>query len=108
MSTTFAADYRRIVAPRLRQSARYHALLIAIGTETFHEASGDMIALAYRLGAARLHEELRWDLHDTIAGWLLEALEAELAAWDEAHRLAARVGADIDRHEARCSGEAPP
>lgn len=107
MSSTFAADFRRIVAPRLRQSARYHALLIAIGTQTFHDATGDMIALAYRLGAARLDEELRWDLHDAIAAWLLEALEAELAAWDEAHRLAARVGADIDVHEALCGAEAP-
>lgn len=100
---TFAADYRRIMGPRLQAMARFQGLLVAVGEVSFGDAHARVLAEAYRLGAARLSPWLRAELDDAVALWLLAAIDAVLPAWEAAQRLADRVGRDIthwegDRH----------
>ena len=97
---TFAADYRALVVPRLQHAARLHAIAIVTEDTTFGDAMLALLAMAYRLGAGRLTDDIRLDLHDAIAAWLLEAVEAVLPEWDAAQERAARVAADIIRFEA--------
>lgn len=99
--STFPADFRRIVAPRLQQAARLQGLFVVTGSQGFGEAVATVMALAYRLGAAHLPAAIRTELDDAVCEWVLAAVDEVLPAWEAAERLAARVAEDIARHEAR-------
>ena len=105
---SYPADYRALAVPRLQHAARLAAIAVVTEEATFGDAMLDLLALAYRLGAGRLTDDIRLDLHDMLAAWLLEAVEAVLPAWDEAQGRAARVAADIIRFEAEFARQATP
>ena len=105
---TYPADYRALAVPRLQHAARLAAIAVVTEATTFGDAMLELLALAYRLGAGRLGDDIRLDLHDAIAAWLLAAVEAVLPAWDEAQGRAARVAADIIRFEAEIARKATP
>lgn len=96
----FAVDFRRIVAPRLQRDCRLYALRVIAEEISFGDAMLDLLATAYRLGASRLTDAVRLDLHDTLADWLLAAVDAALPGWEAAQDRAGRVAADITRYEA--------
>lgn len=98
---TFAAEYRRIVVPRLQRMARFQGLLIATGAQDFSDAFATIMREALRLGAAHLAPDNLPDLEDAVTEWLLAAIDAVQPAWDAAQRLADRVAHDMARHEAK-------
>lgn len=105
--STFPADFRRIVVPRLRRMARFEGLRVACGLNRFEAAHRALVAEAYRLGAGHLPDDIRDEVPDTVADWLLAAVDAALPAWEAAEARAARVAEQIARHEHRLSWEAP-
>lgn len=108
MPTTFPADYRRHAIPRLRAACRLQALGVVTEDTTFSGATLEVISLAYRLGAGRLPDDLRLDLHDRIGEWLLEAVDAAQEAWELAELRAWYAAVDVAEWERRRWPEESP
>lgn len=115
MRATFAAQYRAIVGPRIRQMCRWHGLKISLEEQRFTVASGAIIAEAYRLGAAHLPEDVREGLPDRIADWLIEAIESAddlqisfKTIWDDIAETERRFLATLPRAAASWPGRSIP
>lgn len=114
----FAAHYRSVVGPRLRQACRFRGLKVACGDEGYADAIAAVTAEAWRLGGCRLPARL-WDpgapngksdgttgawinvwevLAAQLDAWLLESIEAVLPAWDAATATAEWVAIDVARY----------
>jgi hypothetical protein len=92
---SFADDFKRHAAPRLRAVAKAHATFHALGDESFVDAHAAVHAEAAYLGAGFLPAENYDDLCDQITSLILnetDAAEISLAKSDETN--AAALAAD--------------
>lgn len=93
----FAADFRRLVAPKLQAEAERLAGDVADDRLTFPEAVAELMALAHRRGAGYLPEAVYDDLRE----WLAETLLNEACLAEEATALVQRLLREPSREAMR-------
>lgn len=76
---TFAAAFRELVMPDLRQHCRTQALFVALDHSTFTEASAAVMAQAAERGASKLPNNLLLELQDWINATILREIDGHAA-----------------------------
>ncbi len=102
---TFAATFRELVMPGLRQRCRVQALFVTLDMETFAGAFAAVMRHASQRGASGLPDDLLAELADWIGTTILGFVDAFEPAADEARRVADKVAADILRWEIAAAGQ---
>ena len=78
----FAATFKQLVMPRLRQMCIEHGSSVAHGLETFSDAASKVLGAATTLGATRLPGTLFEELEDHLLTTLLNAaVDVETKLW---------------------------